>query len=454
MNHLTGRVFQTPRKGPAAVFAGDKIISNFEYPTRTPCETVVGGKKLRIYPKEVMTRFPDAQRLREMGVESYIGAPLFDSSGHPMGLLVVMDSKPIANPEMVESLMQMFTFRTSLELERKRLEETIQRLEYYDSTTGLPNQLFFYDLLHKAIQKAERNNESLAVLLIDLDRFNEINDTLGFYRGNRLLREVGKRFDTVGQTGAVARLAGDEFGLILPKASSEEAARFASRILKTLQEPFDIEGIPVQVEAGVGIALYPDEGKNPDNLILRAEIALYTSKKSEKTVDAAKPGGNEVNHSPVHVQSISEPLSLMKSLHQGIENGQLFLVYQPKLDLRTKRVTGVEALVRWRHPKLGIVLPEQFIPFAEKADLMKPLTLFVLKEAVNQCRLWHESGRKISVAMNLVRQSLLDSDLPDQICKLLEVCGVDPAWLDVEITESIIMSEPKNRVRKLSLRTK
>jgi diguanylate cyclase (GGDEF)-like protein/PAS domain S-box-containing protein len=425
-----------------ATFARDQVLSPFEYSlSHTPCETVVGGK-LCIYPHDVIRLFPNDPLLREMEVESYIGTPLFDSGGQPIGLMVLMDRKPVTHSKMVESLLQSFVVRVSIELERKRLEETLQRLEYHDPMTGLPNQLFFFNLLKEAIQQAERNQDSFAVILIDLNRFKEINDTIGFHRGNFLLQKVGKRIEAIlGQPDSVARIGGDEFGLILPKATAEYATQFGSKILNTLREPFEIEGLPVCVEAKIGTALYPDEGTTPDNLILKAEIALYTSKRAAKTAYTARNDANKRGDSAVMGEIILQSVSLIKDLHQSLENGELFLVYQPRVDLYTKRVTGVEALIRWRHPKHGIIQPGQFLSAAEKTEMMKPLNLFVLKEAVNQCRLWNESGRKINVAVNLARQNVLDPSLPDQIENLLQTCNINPAWLEIEIAESMMKSD-------------
>jgi diguanylate cyclase (GGDEF)-like protein/PAS domain S-box-containing protein len=425
-----------------AIFARGKFLNNFEYfLADTPCETVV-GKNLCVYPRDVAKLFAKDEMLAQMGIESYIGTPLSDKEGKPLGLLVVMDSKPIEPSSKMKSLMQIFAARASAELERKRSEENVHRLAYYDTLTSFPNRHLFHDLLEKGILQGQRDGRPVAVLLLDLDRFKEINDTLGHHRGDLLLQKVGLRLkEALFTNDTVARLGGDEFGILLSMASSDHAGLVANKILKTLEEPFEVEGLPVVVETSIGIALYPDHGSNADSLIQRGDVAMYASKKEK--IDFVLYNSELDQHSP-------RRLALMGELRHAIENRQLFLHYQPIIDLRTRRICGVEALVRWNHPKHGIVPPDQFILPAEHTGLIKPLTKFVLHEAILQCLAWFRSGKIFSMAINLSVRNLQDPLLPSQMMQMIRSLGIEPALLNFEITESAIMTNIESVVKTIS----
>ncbi|HET6370491.1 MAG TPA: EAL domain-containing protein [Nitrospiria bacterium] len=329
--------------------------------------------------------------------------------------------------------------------DRKRSEETIHRLAFYDSLTGLPNRISFRDLLQRTILEGKFNGRPVATLLMDIDRFKEINDTLGHERGDLLLRHVGSRLkDVLRSSDTIARLGGDEFGLVLPVGSSNDAVSVARKILIALDDPFEIEGLPIAVESSIGISLYPDHGANAESLIQRADVAMYISKRRKNGFTVYNPEHDL--HSP-------RRLALLGELRHGIESAQLFLLYEPKIHLITGRVTGVEALVRWQHPQLGLMLPDQFIFPAEQTALIKPLTVFVLNEAIRQCRAWHQQGQKIPVAVNLSVRNLQDPSLPNQIGEILQANEVAPSDLELEITESSIMADPEmamNTVEDLS----
>ena len=277
--------------------------------------------------------------------------------------------------------------------ERKKSEEMIQRLAYYDPLTNLPNRTLLQDHLQQAILTGQRENKSVALLLMDLDRFKETNDTLGHQRGDVLLQQVGSRLQgAVRPSDIVARLGGDEFAVVLPLAGSGDAALVADKILKALEPPFVIEGLPVMVEASVGLALYPDHGANAESLMQRADVAMY----------AAKQGGiGSIIYDAKIDQYSPRRLALMAELRQAIDQDQLFLHYQPKIDLKTRRIIGVEALVRWQHPQHGLIPPDQFIAPAEKTGLIKPLTLWVFNEAKRQHLAWHEAGMELPLSVNL-----------------------------------------------------
>ena len=326
--------------------------------------------------------------------------------------------------------------------DRKRAEATIKQMAYYDTLTALPNRTLLHDRLQQAIPAAADENKSVGLLLLDLDRFREINDTLGHPRGDALLQQIGPRLHAVLQpSDTIARLGGDEFAVMLPRIDSEQAALAAGRLLKALEKPFLIEGIPIVIEASIGMALSPEHGENPDSLIQHADIAMYVAKENKKGV--ALYSSKVDKHSP-------RRLALLGELRDAIENNHLFLVYQPKIHLRTRRVIGVEALVRWQHPQYGVIPPDQFITIAEHSGLIQPLTLWVVKTALDQCKIWQREGKAPNVAVNLSARNLEDPELPDQIARLLEASGVGSASLNLEITESALMVNPAQAMETLT----
>ncbi len=319
--------------------------------------------------------------------------------------------------------------------ERRQAEETIRHLAYYDLLTDLPNRVSLHDRLQQAILDGQREGHPVAFLLLDLDRFKEINDTLGHHRGDFLLQEVGTRLrGAIWEPDIVARLGGDEFAVLLLRlAAAEHINVVVRKIIKALEAPFVIEGLPIAVEASIGSALYPDHGANADSLIQRADIAMYAAKQT---------GSGYAIYAPKLDQHSPRKLALMGELRRAIENDQLCLYYQPKVSLKTGRVIGVEALARWQHPEHGFIPPDQFIAPAERTGLIRPLTLWVFHTAQSQCMAWHQAGTALGMAINLSARNLHDPQLPDQLAELIKRCGPSPIMLELEITESTIMADP------------
>ena len=276
---------------------------------------------------------------------------------------------------------------------------------------------------------------SSAVMLIDLDHFKEINDTLGHHAGDRLLEEVARRLETsLGSGDTVARLGGDEFGVLLPSLSSVgDADVVARRLLAGLREPFSIEGLTLEIDASIGIACHPAHGTDVEALIQRADIAMYAAKES---------GGGHAMFEARLDRFSPRRLSLAGGLRAAIQNGEISLFFQPKAELATGRVIGVEALARWEHPRLGLVGPSEFVPIAEQTGLITPLTSYVLDAALRQLREWHDRGQELTIAVNLSARSFLDAQLAVEIPRLLEKWGVDARHLELEITESMLMLDP------------
>ncbi|HUK57189.1 MAG TPA: EAL domain-containing protein [Nitrospiria bacterium] len=334
--------------------------------------------------------------------------------------------------------------------EHRQAEETIRYLAYYDPLTGLPNRTSLLDRLHLAITEGSARKNSVALLLMDLDRFKEVNDTLGHHRGDILLQQVGARLQAaLRPSDLVARLGGDEFAVMLPLASSQHASQVAQKILDTLSPPFVIEGLPVAVEAAIGIALCPDHGANPNSLMQRADVAMYAAKQA---------GSGFIIYDTQYDRHSPRRLSLIGELRQAIDRDQLFLHYQPKIDLKTRRVVGVEALVRWQHPEHGFVPPDQFIEPAERTGLIKPLTLWIFNTAQREHLAWQQAGINLSMSVNLSARNLHDLHFPDQIAEILHTTGGNPERLELEITESAIMNDPARaleaitRLRALGIR--
>ncbi len=324
----------------------------------------------------------------------------------------------------------------------QRQTDSMAHQATHDLLTQLPNRTLLRDHLEQAIRVAQREHARVALLLLDINRFKEINDTLSHRNGDLLLRQVGPRLRRVlRESDLIAHLGGDEFAVLLPDADGRGAALVAQKVLDAFEEPFVLEEVAVAVGAGIGIAVYPDHGDDADLLMQRADVAMYV----------AKDAGNEYFvYASDRDHYHPDRLALMGALRRAIDENQLFLVYQPQVCIKTGRVVGVEALVRWRHPERGVIPPDQFILLAEHAGLIKPLTLWVLTAALRQCRGWHDQGIVVSVAVNLSARSLQDAGLPDQVAAILHHAGAVPGSLEMEITESVIMADPARALEILT----
>lgn len=289
--------------------------------------------------------------------------------------------------------------------------------------------------IEHAIVDTRRDAQKLALVLLDLDRFKEVNDTLGHHAGDILLNETAARLrEALRSSDTIERLGGDEFAALLPGADAEAAGETAQRLLRALEPAFDLNGHQVRMRASVGIALAADDDETPEALLRRADMAMYAAKRT---------GAGYSLYNAEYDQNSTERLALTEDLRQAIANGELELHYQPKLDLRTGHVTSVEALARWRHPLRGPIAPSEFIPLAESAGLIEPLSRWVLTEALRQCREWRDVGLALDVAVNLSMRDLHSADLPGTVANLLDAHGLKPDSLIVEITESSLMADPQ-----------
>ena len=321
----------------------------------------------------------------------------------------------------------------STRLRRQAAEN--EHLALHDPLTGLPNRTLFHDRAAQAILAARRDGHGVALAILDLDRFKEVNDTLGHHNGDLLLREIGERIaSALRGSDTVARLGGDEFGVLLPKIQDSAAALAVSdRVRHELREPFMLEGVTLDVGGSVGIALYPGHGDDVETLLQRADVAMYVAKEDH--------GGCEL-YSAERDEYSPARLALVAELRRAIDEGELVLNYQPQAELQSGRIVAVEALVRWQHPERGLIGPDEFVGLAERTGLIRELTQHVLDTALAEARAWQDAGLALVVSVNLSARDLLDLGLPDKVRELLAKHGVAPERLELEITESVILADP------------
>jgi PAS domain S-box-containing protein len=339
--------------------------------------------------------------------------------------------------------------------ERKQMQEHIQHLAYHDALTNLPNRTMFNRHLRHAITQAQRYNKRLAVLFVDLDRFKIINDTLGHEAGDRLLQEMGRRVSTCLRSGdvvarygghedLVARLGGDEFVVLIEEvADSAQVSQIAHKILGAMVKEYVLDGQIIHMTASIGISMYPEDGRNDFTLMKHADIAMYRAKEK---------GKNTFQFYSAQMDAHSARLLALESgLRRAIDRSELTLYYQPKVDARTGVITGAEALVRWRHPDLGLVSPAHFIPLAEETGLIVPMSKWVLKEACSENVKWRELGLPpMRISVNLSARQFTDDNLFGETAATLEEIGMDPELLELEITESMMMYNTERTIQVLS----
>ncbi|HYN96855.1 MAG TPA: EAL domain-containing protein [Pilimelia sp.] len=327
-----------------------------------------------------------------------------------------------------------------------RLRQEAEEKEYlalHDPLTGLPNRRLFQGLLDAALDAARHDDNGPAVILLDLDRFKEVNDALGHDTGDAVLGEVSTRLqERIGTRGRVARLGGDEFALLLPRVHSiEEALSVGGDIARELERPVQLGPLSLNARASIGIAVAPVHGDDTQTLLRRADVAMYAAKGSRTGLRVYLPEDD---------QNTPHRLALITDLRETIRRRDLLVVFQPKLDPHTGAVTGAEALARWHHPEHGNIPPDQFIPLAEHSGLVRPLTLHVLEVALRRCAAWRRAGHDLHVAVNLSPNSLLDPSLPDLVSRLLSQTGTPASALTLEITESTIMADQEGSLATLN----
>jgi len=326
--------------------------------------------------------------------------------------------------------------------ERKRAEEQLLYQSRHDALTDLPNRILLMERLEEAIKVPRQAGQRVALLIIDLDHFKDINDTFGHQHGDLLLQQVAERLlHVAGPQATVARLGGDEFALLLPATDKARTQQMVESLFTALDAAFTLRGYSLHVEASVGIALYPEHGLDALTLLRRADMALYMAKRAHESY---------AFYDATYDQYSPRRLALTGALRNAIASNELLLYYQPEADALTGFVQGVEALLRWQHPIYGFLSPDQFIPLAEQTGLITPLSAWVLETALRQCREWLRSGLELRVSVNLSMWNLRDECLPDTIAALLQTYCIPPRLLCLELTESAVMVDTERTLAVLS----
>lgn len=326
----------------------------------------------------------------------------------------------------------------------KMQQEHIKELEYmalYDPLTDLPNRLLLQDRIKHAIDSAKRENQPLALTVLNLNRLREINNTLGHQAGDAVLKQIATRLQqSVRGSDTVARLGGDEFAVLMPMVNVTLSQLAVEKLQSLLEATFDIEGIPVSITANFGIAIYPDDSHDVYNLIRHADVAMRDARRLHRGIVVY-----DAEHDPYNLRK----LKLFSDLKSAFQNKELFLEYQPQINRSNQKIIAVEALVRWRHPTEGLIPPDEFIPLLENTALIKTLTSTVLEEALYQCSEWNKNGIDMRVAINVSMFDLYTTDIAEQISDLLQHYGLKTTSLMLEITESVIMEDPDATIKLL-----
>ena len=325
---------------------------------------------------------------------------------------------------------------------REVAEQTIQRMAFHDATTGLPNRARLHERLEDAIASGRAQRRPFALLMVNAGRFTEINETLGSDEGDKLLREMARRLDVVAKpAGTIARIGEDQFAVLLPDCDAEHASRIAGQLVRALYEPIELSGLMLDPHAVIGIALFPGHGSEANVLIRRAHAALNLARRRD-TGYAVYSGGLDKDD--------ARRLALMADLRRAIDNNELLLYCQPKVDMRERRLCGAEALVRWRHRDQGMINPGEFIKLAEHTGLITPLTFWILDAAVSQTYAWREQGLNVPLAVNLSAHDLRDPQLIERIHGAFATWGAQPDWIQFELTESALMDDPAGSLKTLA----
>jgi len=330
--------------------------------------------------------------------------------------------------------------KISRELDRKN--DQLQHMALHDNLTGLPNRTLLADRMKQVLLQSARNNQPFALFLLDLDRFKEVNDTLGHQFGDELLKMVSNRLsDSIRENDSIARLGGDEFAVLLPQTDANGAVLCANRILQAMEAHYSINDVSTESKASIGIALYPNHGDSAEALMQFADVAMYQAKKSQTGYAIYDPKQN--THSVRRLQ-------LMNDLRKAIDNNEITAYYQPIISSSLNRVASVEALARWKHPELGNISPEEFIPMAEQMGIIRTLTLQIFEQALSFCQKLDSLNYDIGVNVNLSVYCLQDFSLPDNIIELLKTYNVNASKVEFEITESALMLDLNRAGKTLS----
>ncbi|GAC1328422.1 MAG: hypothetical protein NVSMB2_27700 [Chloroflexota bacterium] len=331
--------------------------------------------------------------------------------------------------------------KTHLFEQTRASEERFQHQATHDPLTELPNRMLLRDRLTQAIAVGTRKRQSVSLIVLDLDRFKEVNDSLGHHAGDRLLKEVSARLQrTLRSADTVARLGGDEFAVVLPDTDASSAVSAATKLQRALEPPLMLDGCTLSLAGSMGVAAYPEHGADPDTLLRHADVAMYTAKRAR---------GGLATYAPEHDSNTSERLTLISALRRAIGVDDLTLHYQPQVHCASGRLVGVEALVRWWHPQRGLIPPDHFVPLAEQSGLIRRLTRWVIRGALGHSATWRQFGNEFSLSVNLSSHDLLDEHLPEYLSEQFTEFCFAPERLTVEITESALLGDSMRALRVL-----
>ncbi|HEB82430.1 MAG TPA: EAL domain-containing protein [Gammaproteobacteria bacterium] len=433
------------------LYQDGEILPDQEYALKgTPCEDVV-GQEVRTFADKLPLQFPDDAFVVEENFQSYVGIPLFDSQRKPLGLMFSMFRRPVENREFNESVMRIFAARTEAEIERTRTEERIKHMAYYDSLTGLPNRAFLQDRLQLAIAGARRTQKRLAVVMMDLDNFKKINDSLGHPVGDAMLIEVAQRLQQcVRREDTVARLGGDEFVILQSGFDSRESAinhitAMAEQLHRSLKEHYRISEHMLMVTCSCGVAIYPEDGEMAETLIKHADTALYKAKASGR--DNFQFFSSEMNLAAV------ERMKLESDIYHGLARDEFYVVYQPKVSIADNRIIGAEALLRWNSPQRGEVPPDSFIPVADETGQILQLGEFVLRQSCElTAELWCSRdccSELSSLSINVSPRQFQEEDFVEMIQRVLIEGQAKTCCIELEVTENILIEDTQKVSVKL-----
>ena len=382
----------------------------------------------------ILTGYLLLDRLLLQPVKKVVSALQAEAHGHEQTLL--------PTPNSLETLQLIDAFKEM----RQQIHNRQNALEYqalHDSLTGLANRHLLYDRLQQAIQHARRQQQSLAFYILDLDRFKEVNDTLGHQVGDRLLEQVGLRLtETLRDIDTVARLGGDEFAILIEDCNEFKAMHVAQKILSAFEDTYNVDNLHLYLDVSIGVAFYPEHDQSAQGLIQRADVAMYIAKR-----DKAGYAIYDLNQD----QHSINRLALGSDLRDALDaNVGLMLYYQPKQDLSTNRITEVEALLRWKHPVHGFIPPTEVIPLAENTGLIQGLTYWVIEEAIKQQQIWQQASLDMQVSVNISALNLQDNQFLSTIEQLLQAHHVQADFLIFELTESAMMADPAHAINSIS----
>ncbi len=409
-----------------------------------PCETALLGKPLLIPDLAVDPLFRrEAGLFRNLGLRSCWCSPILSGDGRALGVFVIyLREQHEPSPAVIE-LVDMAGRLAAVAVEQRQLNDRLAYQAMHDALTGLPNRFLFEDRLHQALDQATRHGWHVAVLFIDLDRFKQINDTLGHAIGDALLQQVSRRFEScLRRTDSLGRMGGDEFQLILTELRDpSDTTRVAQKLLDALKTPFKVDAFELFVTASIGISVFPRDGRDSVTLLRNADNAMYRAKNQGKNVYQF--------FTPDLGAAALEQLELENALRRAMANGELQLYYQPQLAIEGP-LAALEALLVWNHPKLGVISPSQFIPVAEESGLIVEIGAWVLEEACRQTVAWRQAGYEpVKVAVNVSPVQFARADFVETVAQVLSHSGLDPSFLELELTESVVMRDFEESSRQM-----